>query len=311
MSGFTFNRGFATIDAGHQDAVRPELDVRVSARSCGRNAAIEVRYVGNRGNNLWRIYNAERNEHHRERVPAGVQKRAAQPRDQPSQRPNGLREQRPARSGRAADLRDGVRRARIGAGVPSANGFTNADVHHAAAAGPGGTAGEYARRQQQFPTLRDGWQQAAGLRDAAATTRPVRIRSTSSRRIRIAAGNAVRLLTDEAAVEVRRAAAAVPPALRRRADDDGELHATARRAPTVTSSAPTASQDYHTLRDKSLDWGPTAYDLRHNFQTYGPTNCRSARTPLPDRQRRRSNRSFGGWSVSGIVRASRPAGRSC
>jgi hypothetical protein len=25
--------------------------------------------------------------------------------------------------------------------------------------------------------------------------------------------------------------------------------------------------DYRTLRDKELNWGPTAYDLRHVFQT--------------------------------------------
>ena len=28
-------------------------------------------------------------------------------------------------------------------------------------------------------------------------------------------------------------------------------------------------QNYHTVRDKGLDWGPTAYDLRHTFEAYG------------------------------------------
>jgi hypothetical protein len=61
-------------------------------------------------------------------------------------------------------------------------------------------------------------------------------------------------------------------------------------------------EDFHTLRDESLDWGPTAYDLRHNFQTYWTYD-------LPFGAGRRKsfsnafvNEALGGWSVSGIVR---------
>ena len=34
--------------------------------------------------------------------------------------------------------------------------------------------------------------------------------------------------------------------------------------------------DYCTLRDKELNWGPTAYDLRTSSRPTGPTSCRSA-----------------------------------
>ena len=60
--------------------------------------------------------------------------------------------------------------------------------------------------------------------------------------------------------------------------------------------------DYRTLRDKSLDWGPTAYDLRHAFQAYWTFD-------LPfGRERRFAIRNavldqvFGGWLLSGSAR---------
>ena len=70
-------------------------------------------------------------------------------------------------------------------------------------------------------------------------------------------------------------------------------------------------QDYHTLRDKSLEWGPTAYDLRHNFQTYGTYDLPfGTGRAIHDRQRRDG---AGVRRLGGVGRrcASRPAGRSC
>jgi hypothetical protein len=66
--------------------------------------------------------------------------------------------------------------------------------------------------------------------------------------------------------------------------------------------SPDLTQDYRTLRDKSLDWGPSAYDLRHNFQSYFTYE-------LPFGSGRHFNidkgvldQVFGGWSASGILR---------
>jgi len=61
------------------------------------------------------------------------------------------------------------------------------------------------------------------------------------------------------------------------------------------------TQDYRTLRDKGLDWGPTAYDLRHIFQTYWTYE-------LPVGHDRHFglngvlDQVLGGWAASGIVR---------
>jgi hypothetical protein len=60
--------------------------------------------------------------------------------------------------------------------------------------------------------------------------------------------------------------------------------------------------EYRTLRDKELNWGPTAYDLRHIFQAYGTYE-------LPIGRNRRFainnpvlDQILGGWSTSTIVR---------
>jgi hypothetical protein len=66
--------------------------------------------------------------------------------------------------------------------------------------------------------------------------------------------------------------------------------------------SPDLTQDYRTRRDTSLEWGPTAYDLRHAFQAYGTYE-------LPFGGGRRYaidnpvlDQILGGWAVSGIVR---------
>jgi hypothetical protein len=56
MRGFTFSRGHSTIDPD----IRTPYVVNWTfgyQRELWRNAAIEIRYVGNRGHNLWRSYN--------------------------------------------------------------------------------------------------------------------------------------------------------------------------------------------------------------------------------------------------------------
>ena len=56
MSDFTFNRGFATT----QEELKSPMIVNWTLgyqREIWRDAALEIRYVGNRGSNLWRFYN--------------------------------------------------------------------------------------------------------------------------------------------------------------------------------------------------------------------------------------------------------------
>ena len=61
-------------------------------------------------------------------------------------------------------------------------------------------------------------------------------------------------------------------------------------------------QDYRTLRDKGLDWGPTAYDLRHIFQAYGTYELPFGKDRHFNIDNALLDQIVGGWSASGIVR---------
>ena len=45
-------------------------------------------------------------------------------------------------------------------------------------------------------------------------------------------------------------------------------YTTARRRTDRYADSASGVVDYNTLRDKSLNWGPDVYDIRHTFQTY-------------------------------------------
>src|SRR6185503_18542927 len=56
MSGFTFNRGFATTDPDLKTPLVYNWSVGYQRELTSRSA-LEIRYVGNRAHNLWRFYN--------------------------------------------------------------------------------------------------------------------------------------------------------------------------------------------------------------------------------------------------------------
>ena len=55
--------------------------------------------------------------------------------------------------------------------------------------------------------------------------------------------------------------------------------------------------DYRTLRDKSLDWGPTGYDLRHIFQVYGTYDLPFGDGRRFDFQNAVIEQVLGGWAA--------------
>jgi hypothetical protein len=60
--------------------------------------------------------------------------------------------------------------------------------------------------------------------------------------------------------------------------------------------------DYHTLRDKALDWGPTAYDLRHTLLAYWTYELPFGRDRRFSISQAVLDQIFGGWTLSGINR---------
>jgi hypothetical protein len=116
-----------------------------------------------------------------------------------------------------------------------------------------------------------------------------------------AAGNSVRLLTDEAKSKYD----ALQMQFRQRYHNGISLTANYTYGKARTDRyADSASGvvDYRTLRDKSLNWGPDVYDIRHTFQTYWTYELPigSGRTVNIDNGV--LNQIAGGWAVNGIVR---------
>ena len=125
QSDFTFgSTGFSTMTDDLKTPYVQSWNIGVQ-RQIMKNTVVEARYLGNRGDERLAHLQPERGEHLRERIPAGVQERAAEPGHQRRQRPDRLREPGPARPGRAADLRRRVRRARLQPALPAGQGFTN------------------------------------------------------------------------------------------------------------------------------------------------------------------------------------------
>jgi hypothetical protein len=79
-------------------------------------------------------------------------------------------------------------------------------------------------------------------------------------------------------------------------------YAFSRAEGTIFADNADARRNYSTLRDRSIDDGPSPFDLRHALQTYGTWAL-----PFGANQRWSSangilNRVIGGWSISGITR---------
>ena len=162
MSGFTFNRGFRTIDP----------DVRTPyvlswtfgyQRELRGTAAIEVRYVGNRGHNLWRTYNLNETNIIENSFLQDFKNAQRNLEINLANGRTGFANQGLAGQVRAADLRDGVWPARIGAGRAVRQRVHQRYVRHPTAQGQAGRLANTLAGRLPLP-LRDGGQRACRVR---------------------------------------------------------------------------------------------------------------------------------------------------
>ncbi len=300
MSGFTFNRGHATIDPDIHTPYVQNWTIGYQ-RELWRDSALEIRYVGNRGSNLWRSFNINETNIIENGFLAGVQERAAQPRrstwrtaarDLPTR---ACLDKSRCRSSTAAFGPRGSVPA-----VPASKRIHQRHVRHPASAGTGRTSGEHARRTTSVTCAR--WW-ATPCR-AARSPRLQRTGAVSDQRL---PSQPVRRRPEHAPadrrglVEVRLPPDPVPQALQPGRQPDGELHLRQSRTDRYIVGAD-GQQNYHTLRDKGLDWGPTAYDLRHTFQAYGTYDLPFGKDRHFSIDNALLDHIVGGWSASGIVR---------
>ena len=300
MSGFTFNRGHATIDP---DIRTPSVTNWTLGyqRELWRDSAIEIRYVGNRGSNLWRSYN--------------------------------INETNIIENGFLQEFRNAQRNLEISLAQPTpVSSFANRGLPGQVALpifdtafGPRGTVaavaatagyqnGTFVTQLQQGQAGRLANTLAADFRYlcpmvgsalAGCTSRgynaaapyPINFFQANP----YGAGQNMRQLTDEASSKYD----SLQLQFRKRYTRGISMTANYTYAKSRTDRyvvGADSQQNYRTLRDKALDWGPTAYDLRHTFQTYWTYDLPFGKDRAVSIDNGLLNQVFGGWSASGIVR---------
>jgi len=301
QSSFTFARGHAAIDPD----IRTPYVINWSVgyqRELWRNAAIEIRYVGNQGHNLWRAYDL----------------------NEVNIFENGfLQEFRNAQQNLAINTANG----RTGFANNGLAGQVALPIFDAAfgprgtqpalAASSGYTSGTFITQLQQGQAgalantlagsggtniylcrlVGNGLPACDGLGYNAPGVQPINFFQANP----FAAGSSVRLLTDEARSEYD----GLQLQFRQRYQSGISLTANYTYGHARTDRyADSASGvvDYSTLRDKSLNWGPDVYDLRHTFQSYWTYELPFGRNRLVGIENSVLNQVAGGWALNGILR---------
>jgi hypothetical protein len=300
----TFSRGYATMDPNIKSPYIYNWSFGYQ-RELWRNAALEVRYVGNRGHNLWRLYNI----------------------NEVNIFENGfLQEFKNAQNNLAINLANG-RTGFANQGLPgqvalpmfdaafgprgsvpavsNASGYANQTFITQLQQGQAGrVAGSLATNAIYLcPMVGNALPECGRRGYTAAGVYPINFFQANP--FAAAAGNtgptASRILTDESSSKYD----SLQLQFRQRYQNGLTLTANYTYGKARTdrySVSADNTNDYVTLRDKSLNWGPTAYDLRHAFQTYwtyelpfGQNRHWSTNNALLDEV-------LGGWAASGIVR---------
>jgi hypothetical protein len=302
MSGFTFNRGFATSSEDPKSPTIYNWTVGYQ-REVWRNAAIEVRYVGNRGRNLWRFYDINETNI----IENGFldEFRNAQRNLQINQA-NGLAGF--ANNGLPGQVALPIFQTAFGArgsqpALAATAGFNNAtfvtQLQQGEAgrlantlAGSGTNAFQYTCRLvgNNLPACANRGYDAPG-------TYPINVFQANP----FAAGQPARILEDESSSEYD----AMQLQYRQRPLSGLSLTINYTYGKARTDRyfvSPDLTQDWRTLRDRSLDWGPTAYDLRHTFQSYWTYELPFGRDRHFGIENAALDQIFGGWALSGIAR---------
>jgi hypothetical protein len=272
-------------------------------RELWRNAALEIRYVGNRGKSIWRSYDLNevnvienrfvdefRNAQRNLQINLANQRTGFANNNLPGQVPLPILETAFGPRGSQPALATGT-------GFTNANFITQLQQGEAGdmantLAGSGGQNFQYLCRLvgNNLPACASRGYNAPG-------PYPINIFQANP----FAAGNNARLLTDEAGTKYD----SLQLVFRQRPLSGLNLttNYTFAKARTDRYAINTSTVlDYRTMRDKDLDWGPTAYDLRHVFQTYGTYELPFGRNRHFSIDNPVLDQIVGGWSTSTILR---------
>ncbi len=298
MSGFTFARGHATIDPNLRTPYVKNWTIGYQ-RELWSDAAIEVRYVGNRGSNLWRGYNINETNifengflNEFRSAQRNLEINTANGRTGFAN--NGL-------PGQAAlpifDAAFGPRGTQPA--VATGTGYGNTNFALWLRQGEAGRmanslAGDF---RYLCAMVGNGLPECSRRGYNASAPYPINVFQMNP----FGAGANMRILTDESSSEYD----SLQLQFRQRYRRGLSLTANYTYGKARTDRYPVSAEnqvDYITLRDKGLNWGPTAYDLRHTFQAYGTVDLPVGDGRRFDLNNGLLNQVFGGWAASTVIR---------
>ncbi|OFW04050.1 MAG: hypothetical protein A3H96_08710 [Acidobacteria bacterium RIFCSPLOWO2_02_FULL_67_36] len=298
QSLFTFSRGHSSIDPDIRTPYVLNWSVGYQ-RELWNAAAIEIRYVGNRGHNLWRSYNINETNIFENNFLQDFKNAQRNLEINLANARTGF-----ANNGLPGQVALPIFEAAFGprgsqGALATGSGFTNGTFLTQLQQGQAGRLANSLSGNAIYLCRMVGSALPAcnNLGYSAAGPYPINVFQANP----FAAGSANRLLTDEAKSKYD----SLQIQFRQRYSHGINLTANYTYAKSRTDRyADSASGvvDYITLRDKSLDWGPDVYDLRHNFQSYWTYE-------LPFGKGRHFNidnsvldQIAGGWALSSIIR---------
>lgn len=298
MSSLTFSRGYNTINPNIQT---PEVKNWTFGyqRELWRDAAIEIRYVGNRGSNLWRSYNI--NETNVIENNFLQEFRNAQ---RNLQIANNTSFQNQGLPGQVAlpilETAFGPRGS--AAGVPLASGFTNGNFISWLQQGQAGRlanalAGQGGEARYLCAMVGNALPACVTRGYNVAGPYPINFFQANP----FGAGQNMRQLSDESESKYD----SLQLQFRKRYTRGFSMTANYTYGKARTNRYVVGADgqaNYRTLRDRDLEWGPTAYDLRHAFNTFWTYDLPFGKDRAIGIDNGLLNQLFGGWSASGIVR---------
>lgn len=305
QSQFTFSRGFSGIDPNIRTPYILNWTLGYQ-RELWRDAALELRYVGNRGHRLWRGYNLNEtniieNGFVREFRDAQRNLEINLANGRTGFANNGL-------PGQAAlPIFDAAFGARGTQGpVAAASGYTNGTFITQLQQGQAGRLAHALASNSLYLCRMVGSALPAcnTLGFNASGPYPINVFQANpfaANTGNTAGTNHANLLTDEASSKYD----SLQVQFRQRYHAGFSLTANYTYAHARTDRYTVGASnftDYHTLRDKSLDWGPTAYDLRHTFLAYWTYDLPFGRDRRFGIDNAMLDQILGGWTLSGINR---------
>jgi len=298
QSLFTFARGHSSIDPDIRSPYVNNWSVGYQ-RELWKAAAIEIRYVGNRGYNLWRSYsinevNIFENGFLQEFTNAQKNLAINVANGRTGFANNSLAGQVPLPIIEAAFGARGAQGA-----LPAASGFTSGSFVTQLQQGEAGAMANTLAGTSLYlcRLVGNGLPACNALSYNAPGVRPINFFQANP----YAAGSPNRILTDEAKSKYD----SLQLQFRQRYRGGFSLTANYTYGKARTDRyADSASGvvDYTTLRNKSLNWGPDVYDIRHVFQAYWTMEVPVGRGRRVSIQNPWLNQIVGGWAVNGIAR---------